>query len=230
MMAAVVEKWEAVSDRDLDRLFSTFLYRIARWTRGEAAPAFTARDIGMFKGIGSADTKAPSARYHLAAQAAVPLFGAWASSAGEPGARNLDRARFQLDAPVPAGRGFFEMVTFMLDELTELRRTAFEGREEFASYRPGEPADDREIFTENSLAPQVQVRHRAVPGSAALLHEQVRRRRSGGRSAETVRLGLHSARGVPASPVPDHRQAGPGNRRALGVRLAPQRRDRPGNP
>lgn len=86
--------------------------------------------------------------YHLAAQAAVPLFGAWASSAGEPDARNLDRARFQLDAPVPAGRGFFEMVSFMLNELAALRHTAFEGWEAFASYSPGEPADDREIFAE----------------------------------------------------------------------------------
>ncbi|TXN82688.1 DUF262 domain-containing protein [Methylobacterium sp. WL8] len=148
MMAAVVEKWESVSDRDLDRLFSTFLYRIARWIRGEAAPTFTARDIGMFKGIGLADIKAPSARYHLAAQAAVPLLSAWASSAGELSARNLNRTRFQLDAPVTAGRGFFEMVTFMLGELTELRRTAFEGWEKFASYRLGEHTNDGEIFNE----------------------------------------------------------------------------------
>lgn len=145
MMAAVAEDWEAVSDRDLDRLFSTFLYRIARWTRGEAAPAFTAGDIGMFKGIASADIKAPSARYHLAAQAAVPLLTAWASGMSQSDVRDVGRTRFQLDAPVPAGRGFFEMVSFMLRELTDLRQNAFKGLEweEFASY-PIESVEDRE--------------------------------------------------------------------------------------
>jgi hypothetical protein len=148
MMAAVVENWEAVSDRDLDRLFSTFLYRIARWTRGEAAAAFTARDIGMFKGIASADIMAPSARYHLAAQAAVPLLTAWASGVPQSDVRDVGRTRFQLDAPVPVGRGFFEMVSFMLLELVELRRSAFEGWEEFASYSPIVSGEDRDIFAE----------------------------------------------------------------------------------
>ncbi|MBO1022868.1 DUF262 domain-containing protein [Methylobacterium sp. SD274] len=148
MMAAVVENWEAVSDRDLDRLFSTFLYRIFRWTRGEAAPAFTARDIGMFKGIAAADINAPSARYHLAAQAAVPLLTAWTSGMPQADERNVGRTRFQLDAPVPAGRGFFEMVSFMLGELADLRRGAFNGWEEFASYNPSVRPEDREIFTE----------------------------------------------------------------------------------
>jgi hypothetical protein len=148
MMAAVVETWESVSDRDLDRLFATFLYRIARWTRGESAPAFTIRDIGMFKGIASTDIKAPSARYHMAAQAAVPLLSAWASSAQDAGSRDAGRTRFQLDAPVPAGRGFFEMVSFMLQELADLRRDAFTGWEEFASYNPGAQAEDREVFGE----------------------------------------------------------------------------------
>jgi hypothetical protein len=129
-------------------LFSTFLYRIAQWTRGEAAAAFTARDIGMFKGIASADIKAPSARYHLAAQAAVPLLTAWASGVPQSDVRDVGRTRFQLDAPVPVGRGFFEMVSFMLLELVELRRSAFEGWEEFASYSPIVSGEDRDIFAE----------------------------------------------------------------------------------
>jgi hypothetical protein len=148
MMAAVVESWEAVSDRDLDRLFSTFLYRIARWTRGEAALPFTARDIGMFKGIAAAEIKTPSARYHLAAQAAVPLLTAWAAGKAQSAGQDARRARFQFDAPVPAGRGFFEMVSFMLQELAELRRSAFDGWEEFASYNPVGQTDEREIFGE----------------------------------------------------------------------------------
>lgn len=148
MMAAVVESWEAVLDKDLDRLFSTYLYRIARWTRGESAPAFTARDIGMFKGIGGSGAVAPSVRYHLAAQAAIPLLSAWAPGAGEIDVRDLGRTRFQIDAPSPAGRGFFEMVAFMLKELAALRREAFKGWEDFASYRLEASYEGGELFAE----------------------------------------------------------------------------------
>jgi hypothetical protein len=137
-LSAVVESWETVGDNDLDRLFSVYLYRIARWSRGQAAPRFTAQDIGMFNSIPPANSRFPSARYHraryhLAAQAAIPMLTAWEKSA----ARDAGRTRFQLDAPVPAGRAFFEMVTFMLEELRRLRKEAYPARwESFASSDP----------------------------------------------------------------------------------------------
>lgn len=121
MKVAVVEAWESVKDEDLDRLFSTFLYRISKWSRGESALEFAIRDIGMFKGISSRARKSisPSQRYHLAAQGAMPLLSAWTMSSAHD-ARNVGRSRFQLDVPMIAGRAFFEMVTFMLDELKML--------------------------------------------------------------------------------------------------------------
>ena len=39
MKSAVVEDWESVRDKDLDRLFAVYLYRIARWSKGQGAPA-----------------------------------------------------------------------------------------------------------------------------------------------------------------------------------------------
>jgi hypothetical protein len=126
MQAAVVETWESVKDEDLDRLFSIYLYRIARWSRGESAPGFTTHDIGMFKGISPKSVLSPSARYHLAAQAALPMLNAWGASNGL-GDREAGRSRFQLDAPLVAGRSFFEMVAFMLDELKHLAEEAFGG-------------------------------------------------------------------------------------------------------
>lgn len=63
----------------------------------------------------------PNLRYHLAAQAAMPLLSAWSVSSTHD-ARNAGRSRFQLDAPIIAGRSFFEMVTFMLDELKILEQ------------------------------------------------------------------------------------------------------------
>lgn len=121
MKVAVVEAWESVKDEDLDRLFSTFLYRISKWSRGESALEFAIRDIGMFKGISPRTRKSisPNQRYHLAAQGAMPLLSAWTMSSAHD-ARNVARSRFQLDVPMIAGRAFFEMVTFMLDELKML--------------------------------------------------------------------------------------------------------------
>lgn len=121
MKIAIVEAWECVKDNELDRLFSTFLYRISRWSRGDSALEFAIRDIGIFKGIASHPQKSflPNQRYHLAAQTAMPLLNAWTTSHAND-ARNAGRSRFQLDAPIIAGRGFFEMVTFMLNELKML--------------------------------------------------------------------------------------------------------------
>lgn len=120
---AVVEAWESVRDEELDRLFSTFLYRIAKWSRGESALEFSIRDIGMFKGISARPPRelSPHHRYHLAAQAALPSLPAWSASASQD-ARDAGRSRFQLDAPVIAGRAFFEMVAFMLGELKLLEQ------------------------------------------------------------------------------------------------------------
>lgn len=123
MQAAVVETWESVQDEALHRLFSTFLYRIARWSRGESAPGFSVHDIGMFKGIAPKGALAPFERYHLAAQAAIPLLTAWVAP-GTPAERDAARSRFQLDAPLVAGRPFFEMVSFMLGELSALEQEA----------------------------------------------------------------------------------------------------------
>lgn len=122
---AVVEAWESVKDERLARLFSTFLYRIACWSRGESAPGFSIHNIDMFKGISRKANGglSPSARYHLAAQAAVPLLSTWGAEAGLE-ARDAGRCRFQLDAPLTAGRHFFEMVEFLLKELAELEAQA----------------------------------------------------------------------------------------------------------
>ena len=123
IQAAVVKTWESTPDEALNRLFSIFLYRIARWSRGESAPGFSVHDIGMFKGIARKGALAPFERYHLAAQAAIPLLMAWVAP-GTPDERDAARSRFQLDAPLVAGRPFFEMVSFMLGELATLEQEA----------------------------------------------------------------------------------------------------------
>lgn len=104
MQSAIVEGWEAVPDAELDRLFSTYLWRIQRWSRGLPAPPFAARHIDVFKGLTVKNADTPSARYHLAAQAAVPMLSAWKLPArSADAARDAGRSRFQLDAPALAG-------------------------------------------------------------------------------------------------------------------------------
>ncbi|MDF9278424.1 DUF262 domain-containing protein [Arthrobacter sp. EH-1B-1] len=125
MREALVEGWQNVPDAELDRLFSTYLWRIKRWTRGLSAPTFSTRHIDSFKGLTPKSASTPAARYHLAAHTAVPMLAAWVEHSDEAD-RMAKRTRFQIDAPVVAGRSFFEMVTFMLAELRRLRDEGFD--------------------------------------------------------------------------------------------------------
>ena len=117
MQSAIVEGWESGPDRELDRLFSTYLWRIQRWSRGLSAPAFEARHVDAFKGLTAKSAPHPSARYHLAAQAAVPMLSAWSRSQSDDASGTLGGAGSNSTLRCSPGRSFFEMVTFMLAEL-----------------------------------------------------------------------------------------------------------------
>lgn len=139
MKRALVDAWESAGDAALDRLFSRYLYRIARWSRGESAQQFTAQDIGLFKGITPGQDTTPHAHYHSAAQAAMPLLTLLDSKVSDERSRSIGHARFQLEAPLVAGRLFFERITFMLDELKRLAAVAFADRyAAFSLYRISE--------------------------------------------------------------------------------------------
>lgn len=121
LKAAVVDSWESSPPRILDELFSIYLFRISQWSRGESAPEFTSQHIGTFKGFSVSQSMTPAIRYHLAAQVSIPLMSMWQPSPKEPDALNIQRSRFQLDAPQLSGRNFFEMVSFMTDEVERLK-------------------------------------------------------------------------------------------------------------
>ncbi|MGO1576063.1 DUF262 domain-containing protein, partial [Agrococcus casei] len=63
LKAAAVETWENAGSERLDELFSTYLYRIAKWSKGESAPGFSAHDIDLFKGVSQRTKLTPRARY-----------------------------------------------------------------------------------------------------------------------------------------------------------------------
>ena len=85
----------------------------------------------MFKGIlvKNCNRLAPNERYHLAAQTGIPCLTAWSKSFQDD--RDAYRSRFQLDAPLIAGRHFFEMVSFMLTELQQLEKEVMESIRDF---------------------------------------------------------------------------------------------------
>ena len=140
MKAALVADWEAAGDEALGRLFSIYLYRIARWSRGESAPQFTAQDIDLFKGIDPSQDQSPHARYHGSAQLAASLIESMRPYQSREDERTSMHARFPLDAPWIAGRFFFERIAFLLEEIKCLTQEAFAGDyEAFSFYRVDHP-------------------------------------------------------------------------------------------
>lgn len=123
---AVVEQWEKADENALDRLFGTYLARIHWWSRNLPARTFTNDDLDLFKGVGRATRRLPGAEYHRAAKAVLPGLQEWAHPAAGPAAlRDLKRAQHQLDAPVAAGRSFFDFAAFMLEESQRLNRELY---------------------------------------------------------------------------------------------------------
>lgn len=140
---AVVEQWESAEENDLDRLFGTYLARIHWWSRNLPAHAFTAEDIDLFKGVSRSTPLLPATEYHRAAKAVLPGVQEWAHpGADEQTSRDLRRARHQLDAPISAGRSFFDFAAFMLEEMKR-----FEGLLFRRDTRTGEPDEDLAIFS-----------------------------------------------------------------------------------
>lgn len=141
MKAALVADWRAAGDTALGRLFSIYLYRIVRWSRGESAPQFTAQDIDLFKGIDPDRDHSPHARYHGSAQLAAKLIESMKPYQSKEDERTSMHTRFPLDAPWMAGRFFFERIAFLLDEIKCLAQEAFTGDyEAFSFYETYPPA------------------------------------------------------------------------------------------
>ena len=101
---AVVRDWEDLDQEKLSALFSDYLYCIKRWVRGNRADGFTEHDIQVFKGV-SRQNSYPYAQYFKGAYS----FANDVNRSPMPFVTGMQDLRpFQLDAPVIAGRPFFE--------------------------------------------------------------------------------------------------------------------------
>lgn len=121
---AVVEDWERRDQADLDRLFSLYLFRIRRWSRGRRADTFEADDIGEFTGVSGDLTSSPRILARRLVHASAPVLGI---GMDEAGLADLRRARFPIDEPVLPGSAFFEAVDAWTKDLQAVRALAFDG-------------------------------------------------------------------------------------------------------
>lgn len=100
----VVKGWELIPQGSLADFFGNYLYRIKEWVNGNRAEVLNERNIHMFKGI-TRSARTPYAQFYKSAYCYADMV----NSSAMPfvaGTRNINA--FQLDAPIIAGKPFFE--------------------------------------------------------------------------------------------------------------------------
>ena len=113
----VVRDWEDLDQGRLSALFSDYLYCVKRWVRGNPAYDFTERDIQMFKGVTQMNTF-PYAQFFKGAYS----FAHTVNGSPVPFVTGMQNLRpFQLDAPIIAGRPFFEYARHYFDILDDIQ-------------------------------------------------------------------------------------------------------------
>ena len=113
----IVKIWEELNQKSLAILFNEYLYRLKEWIRGNRADELTEHNIEIFKGVTSKDNY-PYAQYSKGAfayadelnRSHVPFV---------TGIHNL--SPFQLDAPIIAGKPFFEYAKHYFDILADIQ-------------------------------------------------------------------------------------------------------------
>ncbi len=112
-----VKVWEELDQKDLAELFSEYLYRLKEWIKGNKTDELNERNIDIFKGISGRDNF-PYAQFYKGAfsyadnvnQSYLPFV---------TGMQKL--SSFQLDAPIIAGKPFFDYAKHYFDVLSDIR-------------------------------------------------------------------------------------------------------------
>ena len=102
-----VNDWEAVSD-SLNNIFSNYLFRVRRWTKGKHAISFSKNDVDIFKGINMA------LRDSYEYQRTYRINHFYVDNYNRDAVRQIDRQQmrfpFQIDQAIINGQRFFEYV------------------------------------------------------------------------------------------------------------------------
>lgn len=120
----IVKGWERISQSGLADFFGNYLYRIKEWVNGNRAEVLDERNIHMFKGI-TRSARTPYAQFYKSAYCYADMV----NSSAMPfvsGTRNINA--FQLDAPIIAGKPFFEYTKHYYAILKDIRdNSKYEG-------------------------------------------------------------------------------------------------------
>ena len=120
----IVKMWENLDQSKLSILFNDYLYRTKQWVRGKRSTELSEQNIDMFKGVASKD-KHPYAQYYKGAFAFAEEF----NQSYVPFVTSTQKMTpFQIDAPIIAGKPFFEYSKHYFDILDDIQNNSkYEG-------------------------------------------------------------------------------------------------------
>ena len=113
----IVERWEKEKQNELANLFGEYLFRVREWLRGNYAWELNEHNIDKFKGISKRDNS-PYAQYFKGAFAYADMVNKSAMPFVS-GMHNLNP--FQLDAPIIAGKPFFDYTHHYFEILKDIQ-------------------------------------------------------------------------------------------------------------
>ena len=113
----VVGIWENLNQRELAILFKEYLYRLKEWIKGNRPDELTEHNIEIFKGITAKD-KHPFAQFYKGAYAYADDLNR-SHAMFVTGHQKL--TPFQINAPVIAGKPFFDFTKHYFDILADIQ-------------------------------------------------------------------------------------------------------------
>ena len=113
----IVKRWENTEQKELADLFGEYLFRVREWLRGNYAWELNEHNIDKFKGISKRDNS-PYAQFFKGAFAYADMVNRSAMPFVS-GMRNLNP--FQLDAPIVAGKPFFDYTSHYFEILKDIQ-------------------------------------------------------------------------------------------------------------
>ena len=113
----VVKRWEDANQNELADLFGEYLFRVREWLRGNYAWELNEHNIDKFKGISRRDNS-PYAQFFKGAFAYADMV----NRSAIPFVSGMhDHPPFQLDAPIVAGKPFFDYTNHYFEILKDIQ-------------------------------------------------------------------------------------------------------------
>ncbi len=114
---SIVKMWEDLDQRSLAVLFNEYLYRLKEWVNGNSSDELSEHNIDMFKGVTSRDNY-PYAQYYKGAFAYADEINK-SQLTFVAGIQEL--SEFQINAPIIAGKPFFDYAKHYFDILADIQ-------------------------------------------------------------------------------------------------------------